>query len=144
MTNDYPDAFKFGLPVQIRFNDLDPLGHVTNAVYHVYYNLVSEEYFEQVVKRPQEDSKVNFVVATVTVDFLKPIFYHSKILAQMRIPSLGRKSFRFEARLVDAQDGSLYSFCSGVNVCYSVVQQTSIPLPEAWREKIADFEKISL
>lgn len=31
-------TFRHSVPVQLRFNDLDPLGHVNNSVYFTFYD----------------------------------------------------------------------------------------------------------
>ena len=38
MTNDYPppEGFRHGVPIQVRWADLDAMGHVNNAKYLTY------------------------------------------------------------------------------------------------------------
>ena len=38
------------LPIQIRFNDVDRLGHVNNNSYFSYYDLGKEEYLNNILK----------------------------------------------------------------------------------------------
>ena len=40
--------FKHTLPVQLRFNDIDALGHVNNSIYFTFYDLGKARYFEEV------------------------------------------------------------------------------------------------
>lgn len=40
--------FKHSVPVQLRFNDADALGHVNNSVYFTFYDLGKTEYFKAV------------------------------------------------------------------------------------------------
>ena len=46
---DTPD-FHHSIPVQIRFNDIDMLGHVNNTVYFSFFDLGKARYFEEVKK----------------------------------------------------------------------------------------------
>ena len=39
-------AFRHTLPLQLRFNDIDLLGHVNNSVYFSFYDLGKARYFE--------------------------------------------------------------------------------------------------
>ena len=39
--------FKHSVPVQLRFNDADALGHVNNSVYFTFYDLGKTEYFKK-------------------------------------------------------------------------------------------------
>ena len=41
-------AFRHTLPLQLRFNDIDLLGHVNNSVYFSFYDLGKARYFETV------------------------------------------------------------------------------------------------
>src|ERR1700730_16499499 len=43
MDQDFPSWY----PVQIRFRDLDPLAHVNNTVYFIYYEEARSYYFEK-------------------------------------------------------------------------------------------------
>ena len=40
--------FKHSVPVQLRFNDTDALGHVNNSVYFTFYDLGKSEYFKAI------------------------------------------------------------------------------------------------
>ena len=40
--------FHHTLPLQLRFNDVDLLGHVNNSVYFAFYDLGKSRYFEAV------------------------------------------------------------------------------------------------
>jgi acyl-CoA thioester hydrolase len=37
-------------PIQIRFNDIDKLNHVTNSVYQQYFDLGKMDYFNDVLQ----------------------------------------------------------------------------------------------
>ena len=43
MDQDYPSWY----PVQIRFRDLDPLAHVNNTVYFIYFEEARSHYLSQ-------------------------------------------------------------------------------------------------
>ena len=45
-------AFRHTLPLQLRFNDIDLLGHVNNSVYFSFYDLGKARYFETVKAQP--------------------------------------------------------------------------------------------
>lgn len=42
------DAFRHRIPLQIRFNDIDLLGHVNNTVYFSFYDTGKARYMEAV------------------------------------------------------------------------------------------------
>lgn len=67
-------AFRHTLPLQLRFNDIDLLGHVNNSVYFSFYDLGKARYFETVKAQNIDWKKADVVVANVNADFLSPIY----------------------------------------------------------------------
>jgi acyl-CoA thioester hydrolase len=133
-------VFKNILPVQVRFSDVDIMGHVSNTVYQNYYDSGKVNYFDEVL--PDLDFiKLAFVGASVKIDYLKPIFMRTKILVETRVAIIGNKSLTLEHRLVEEQTGELLSTCTSVLVCYSIKEQQSIPIPEHWKKNIRTYDE---
>jgi acyl-CoA thioester hydrolase len=133
-------VFKSILPIQVRFNDVDIMGHVSNTVYQNYFDSGKIDYFDQVV--PDMDYvNLSVVGASVKIDYLKPIFMRTRILVETRVAVLGHKSMTVEHRLVDEHSGEILSTCSTVLVCFSIKEQVSIPIPEHWRKNILAFDE---
>lgn len=134
------DIFKDILPVQVRFSDVDMMGHVSNTVYQNYYDSGKVHYFDKVL--PDLDYvNIGVVGASVKIDYLKPIYMKTRILVMTRVAQLGHKSFTMEHCLVDENTGDLLSSCTVVLVCYNLKEKKSIPIPEHWRKSILDFDK---
>jgi acyl-CoA thioester hydrolase len=133
-------VFKSKLPIQVRFNDVDIMGHVSNTVYQNYFDSGKVDYFDQVI--PDLDyMKTTIVGASVKIDYLKPIFMKTRILVETRVAVLGHKSLTVEHRLVDEHTGEILSTCSAVLVCFSIKDQISIPIPEHWRQSILAYDE---
>jgi YbgC/YbaW family acyl-CoA thioester hydrolase len=134
--------FNYRLPIQIRFADLSFLGHVNSAVYQIYYVQAGVYYFDNVLwqKSPVEDEAI--MMASITIDYLQPIFYNSSIAVETRIAAIGHKSFQHSSRVIDLNRGAIYSQARSTSVCFSRSRQKSIPIPELWRRRILAFEKI--
>ena len=132
-------VFKSIVPVQIRFSDVDSLGHVSNTQYQNYYDLGKVDYFDKVI--PDMDFRGLCVVgASVKIDYLLPVFLDTHVQVKTRIAAVGNKSITMEHQLVDSADGTLYSTCTAVVVCYDVRTSASVAVPEEWRERIHRFE----
>lgn len=126
------------MPIQVRFNDVDIMGHVSNTVYLNYYDAGKMDYFDRVL--PGIDfTKLAVVGASIKVDYLEPIFMRNKIFVETRIAYLGTKSFTMEHLLVDNEDKVL-STCTSVMVCFDVPSQSSRQIPDEWRKCIIAFE----
>lgn len=131
--------FRNRLPIQVRFSDVDIMGHVSNTVYQTYYDAGKMSYFEAVL--PQLDFKsVGIVGASVSIEYLLPIFMKTRILVETRVSVIGTKSLTFEHLLVNEHTGEILSTCKAVLVCFSITEQKSIPVPEAWRKSILAYD----
>jgi acyl-CoA thioester hydrolase len=136
-------VFKFKVPIQVRFSDVDIMGHVSNTVYQNYYDAGKMDYFDHVL--PDLDYvNIGVVGASIKIDYLLPIFMRYKIYVESRISVLGRKSFTMEHILVNSENGELLSTCSIVVVCFDVTTQKSRVIPEHWRKQIIEHEGAQL
>ena len=75
-------------PIQIRFNDVDQMGHVNNAVIMEYLDLGKDAFFSGHGLSP---TKSDFTVMVVhyDVDFKAQIHYHDKIQVETSIERFG-------------------------------------------------------
>jgi acyl-CoA thioester hydrolase len=138
MENKLP--FKSIIPIQVRFNDVDMLGHVSNTVYQNYYDAGKLHYFEEVL--PDMDYvKIGVIAASVKIDYLKPIFMKTRILVETHVTHIGNKSLTMEHLLVEEHTDDILSACSVVLVCYDFKDQKSIPFPEEWKKQIMLYDK---
>jgi acyl-CoA thioester hydrolase len=132
--------FKNILSIQVRFSDVDMMGHVSNTVYQSYYDSGKVHYFDQVI--PDMDFiQTGVVGASIKIEYLKPIFMKTRILVKTRVAILGHKSLTMEHQLVDEHSGEIFSTCTAVLVCYAIKEQLSIPLPEHWRKNILAYDE---
>lgn len=137
---DKPILFRNSLPIQVRFNDVDIMGHVSNTVYQNYYDTGKLNYFDQVL--PEMDFVTLGVVgASIKIDFFKPIFMKTRICVETRVSEVGNKSFTMEHQLVNEQTREVLSTCHAVLVCFNLTEQKSIPIPTEWRQKILDYDQ---
>jgi len=136
-------VYRFSLPIQVRFNDVDIMGHVSNTVYQNYYDAGKMDYFDNIL--PGLDYvNIGVVGASIKIEYLRPIFMQDKIYVETRIAILGTKSFTMDHRLVNMENGELLSTCCAVIVCYDIQNQRSRPLPETWRDNIIKHEGTQL
>jgi acyl-CoA thioester hydrolase len=132
--------FKSVLPIQVRFSDVDIMGHVSNTVYQNYYDSGKVHYFDHVM--PDMDFiTIGVVGASIKIDYLKPIFMKTRILVKTRVAVLGHKSITMEHHLVNECSGEVLSTCWAVLVCYSIKEMVSIPIPEHWRKNILTYDE---
>ena len=133
---------RFYKAIEVRFGDLDALGHVNNARYLTYMEQARIGYFAHLRLRRLRDPDVSFILADAHIAFLRPLFLDDKVRIGVRVVRLGNKSFTMHYRFEDADGKIVFATGETVQVCYNYKQQCTIPLPPAWRQRIAEFESI--
>lgn len=94
--------------LQIRYGDLDTLGHVNNAVYLTYFELGRVLFFRKYLKSFDEKT-VSFVIARIEVDFRKSIMMNGDVYLETSVESVGNTSFTFLHRITDESGSEVYS-----------------------------------
>jgi len=134
--------FKHRTPVQIRFKDIDKVGHVNNANHLSYFELARMTYSDAVLGKI-DWSENGFIVATARIEYRKPILLEDQVFILARTSKMGNKSFEMEYEIVKTEkDGTDILLATGatVLVCINYGTQATIPIPEEWRKKVQAFE----
>lgn len=116
------------------------MGHVSNTVYQVYYDSGRIAYFNEVL--PDLDFKdIGVVSVSVNIEYYRPIFLKSKVYVESRCSKIGNKSFEMEHRIVDQDNGEVYSTSKNTLVCFAIKEQQSISIPQHWKENIMAYDE---
>jgi acyl-CoA thioester hydrolase len=112
------------------------MGHVNNAVYATYLEQARVRYVEDVVEEPLMET--GGVVADLHVDFERPIDWGEDVTVGVRAGELGTSSIPlvYEIRA----DGDLAATGETLMVVFDPGAGEPRPIPDAWRERIADHE----
>jgi len=136
--------FRFYHPVEVRYGDLDPQGHVNNAKYLTYFEQARIAYIQHLGLWDGSDfMSIGVILADVHLTFRSPVRFGQKIQVGVCISHLGTKSLRMEYSLVDLLNGQEVAAGSSVQVTYDYNNQSTIPIPENWRQIISAFEDLS-
>ncbi len=103
--------------IQVRYGDLDTLGHVNNAVYLTYFELGRVLYFRNFMKR-FDVKNIKFVIARAEIDFRKSIKMEDQVMLETSLESVGNSSFTFVHRILERNTGEV--FCNGKIVAVSL------------------------
>jgi len=137
-------AFKHKIPIQVRFNDIDRVNHVNNAVYLTYIELGRVHYLNEVLKREIDWDKKGFILAHTAIDYKTPIYLRDEVFCYTKTVILGNKSVTLESVIVKKK-GDEYIECArskGVLVAMDYATNKSIPLPKEWRQQAQTYEEI--
>jgi len=130
------DGFPFTTPIEVRFRDLDAMGHVNNAVFVTYLEMGRVAFFRDVFQ-VTDASGFDFILARVEIDFRKPILLRDPCCIGMRVSHVGRSSFTFEYRLEAA--GELAATAKSVQVSFDYATKSSKSLSDAFRARLAPY-----
>ena len=138
-------GFRFSCPIEIRYADLDPQGHVNNANFLTYFEQARVGYLIELgfFSKGQSFLDVGIILADAHVTFLVPVLWGMQLRAGARVARLGNKSISMEYLLSDAGTQTSLATGSTVLVAFDYHLQTSIPVPDVWRSKISEFEGLS-
>ena len=133
-------AFRHTLPLQLRFNDIDLLGHVNNSVYFFFLRLGKARYFETVKAQNIDWKKADVVVANVNADFLSPIYPGEPIAVQTCTVEIGNRSFKLLQQIVNTETGQIKGVCHTVMVGFDITAGRAAPISDEWKEALCQFE----
>lgn len=134
------NEFRHRLPVQIRFNDIDPLGHVNNSVQFAYYDLGKLHYLRTAFGGEPDFETDTLVVVHTETDFFNPIFLNSEVQVLTRVKALGEKSVEVLQALTDPSSGMVFSACLTIMSGYNRPRHESVAIPDAWKLRFARME----
>jgi acyl-CoA thioester hydrolase len=138
--------FRFYYPVEVRYGDLDPQGHLNNAKYLTYFEQARLHYLVELglFMKGQSFMEIGIILADVHIVFHAPVHWGDPLKVGVRTTKIGNKSMVMEQVLLNSQTGEL--LCSGtvITVAYDYAEQKTRPVPAAWREKINTYEGLEI
>ena len=132
------DGFRFVHAQEVTFRDLDVFGHVNNAVYLTYLENARIGSLREVLSIESfEDLLV--ILAKVRIDFRSRASLGEVLEIGARVSRIGTKSFDLDHE-VRGPDGRLVAVASTTLVTFDYRGDTTMPVPDLWRERIESFE----
>ncbi len=132
--------FKKKTQVQIRFKDIDMMGHVNNANFITYFELARMTYFDELSKEGVKIDWVNegVILAKIEMEYKQPVLLEDKVFVYTWVSRMGSKSFDMSCSIVRVVDGAEVEAAKGlaVIVCFNYKTKESIAIPEIWKAKI--------
>ena len=133
--------YRHSTPVQIRFNDIDILGHVNNAVYQHYYDYARIQYFKKVLGNAVDWKKYALILASITIDYFCPINLDDEIEVESRVEIIGNKSINMKQKLLHSKSRDVISTNRAVLVVYNLDLSHSMEIPAEWKNRLSKFEE---
>ncbi|MFT4753758.1 MAG: acyl-CoA thioester hydrolase [Salibacteraceae bacterium] len=133
---------KFFSSIDIRFRDLDGLGHVNNVVYLSYVEQARIRYFDAILGDRQDWNEWGVLLARTEINYIRPLLLKQIAKCYMECTGIGTKSMQFNFKITVIENNKELEVANGVNVlvCFNHRENKSIEVPSFWKTAIDHFE----
>lgn len=131
------ETFSHKLPLQLRFNDVDIMGHVNNAVIMEFFDYGKMKYFDN-AEVYVEKEPITLVIVHYEVDFVGQILRGDHPEVWTKVVRFGNKSLEVLQYIVC--DGEVKSICKTIMSGYNREKQISEVIPERIKMAIERYE----
>jgi acyl-CoA thioester hydrolase len=123
--------------IQVRFADLDVLGHVNNTIYLSYFEMTRVHYFKELLGVDWDWKNNGVVLVHNEVDYMQPVLLHHEPLIYMVTEHIGSKSFTLSYEL--KVNGIIFAKGKSVLVGYDGIKQQTILIPEQMKQVLTQL-----
>lgn len=134
------DDYRYWYPIQIRWGDMDALGHVNNARYFTFSESARLAYRDDNFPRDALPESQDLILARTTCDFVEQLKYPDDLDAGCRIAKLGRSSLVFEVGMFRKNHDALVAVTEAVTVWFDYDKQQTTPIPDSLRAALLAYE----
>lgn len=134
------EGFRHIHPIEVRFRDIDVLGHVNNATTLTYVETARVPYIVALGVAPAQAGigDISFIVAHINCDFRRPIFFGQRVEVGTRTVQVGRSSLKLEHRVEANGQIAAEGYCVLVHFDYRA--NSSKPVTPEMIARIEAFE----
>ena len=131
--------FKFSVPIEVRFSDLDGMVHVNNALYFTYFEEARNAYWRR-LRGGNSLRDLDFILARAECDFRSPAMFGEVLDVYIRVGEMKSSSFTFEYQIVERQSKRVVASGRSVQVLYDYSDKRAKQIPDDLCHAIAEFE----
>lgn len=124
--------------IQVRFSDVDMMGHVNNAVYLNYFETARMLYFNQLLGSDWDWTTNGIILLRNEIDYVKSVLLQHKPTIKISVEKIGGKSFVLTYEL--KVDDVVYTKGKSTMVCFNYKQQSTVEIPELLRSKLNELQ----
>ncbi len=133
--------FPFWFPLEVRWGDMDAMGHVNNAVYFRYCESARIALLRSLnIKGRAEGSTQGPVLVTTACDFKREVKYPATLDIGVRVEAVTRRSFALQYALFFAGTDDLAAVARSVNAWVDYAELRAVELPEELRALLSRYQ----
>lgn len=121
--------------IQIRFADVDALGHVNNVNLQHYFDLGKSDFYRGLGLPPVPVARrgVFPITAATQTDYHAQTLPDEHIYVETTLDSVGTKSMTLAQRILSRDTGEVKAVSRSVMVAFDFRRQESVEVPAEWR-----------
>lgn len=130
-------TFSYVHDVEVRFRDLDSLGHVHHSLALMYFEEARAAFWRNVAKRPTVQH-IDYVIGSASIKYLQRVRYPGVLSVGVRVPRVGGKSIdlAYEAR---SPEGDLLITGETTIVMFDFIAGKTKEVDEDLKEALARY-----
>lgn len=134
--------FRHCTKIQVRFVDIDKLGHVNNATFLSYFETARVQYFRDVIGDIIDWIKTGLIIAKTTIEYKIPVVLEDEVYAYTKITRFGNKSFEISNYLAKKSGNEEMLCCEATStlVCVNYDTKETVLIPEEWKKRVNAFQ----
>ena len=124
-----------GIKIQVRFSDIDVMGHVNNAVYLSYFEMARVIFFSELLGEQWDWKKDGVLLRKNEIEYIKPLLLHEQPEIFIYTNKIGNKSFElgYELKVL----GEIRTTGSSVLVSFDSTKMLTTELPQKLKEVLS-------
>ncbi|HOB53789.1 MAG TPA: acyl-CoA thioesterase [Acidobacteriota bacterium] len=127
------------LTLRIDWSEIDLFGHVNNVAIMKYVQAARVDFLEALgLMQQKTETGIGPILASVSCQFLRPLFYPGHVTTGARAAAVGTTSFEIRYELRDGS-GKLAARATDIIVLFDFTKKTKVPLNRALKEMILNL-----
>jgi len=124
---------RFTTDVQMRFRDIDGMGHVNHAVFLSYAEMARTQFYMKVAKKERLED-IDFILAHVDIDFESQAVWGDQVRVAVWPSKIGTSSFALRYEITETRTGRVLAQAKSVQVSYDYERKKPKPIPPDFRK----------
>jgi acyl-CoA thioester hydrolase len=129
--------YEYTTELDVRFRDLDAMGHVNNAVYATYLEQARADYYADVIDVSL--SEADTVLVNLSIAYQRPVTAEETVTVALGIGDLGESSVPMEYEI--RTENGVAATAETVQVVFDRSTGESRSIPQEWRDRITQHAK---
>lgn len=130
----------FETPIEVKYREVDAMGHVGSAVYYDYLQHAYLSFMHALLDMPPTEKLPHIMVKTAC-EYIRPAHYGDRLKICSSVTRFGSKSFDLEhLMMLDNNENAIVAKGYSTHVMFDYSNNASLPVPEEFKAKVERFQ----